>query len=73
MNYNPCGYEHDVDVNGELIPITITHGRETSSSSSPVELPEPINCYYFAEYTEDGLLRNVHCSLNEDGFQSNKS
>ena len=73
MNYNPCGYEHDVDINGELIPITITHGRETSSSSPAVELAEPINCYFFAEYTESGLLKNAHCTLNADGFQSNKS
>lgn len=70
--YNPCGEKHDVDVHGELIPITITHGLEYKGGPD-VALEEPIECYFFAVYDEDGVLVNAHCTLTADGFQSNKS
>lgn len=71
-NYNPCGKEHEVGIHGNLLNITITDGRKVSGGS-PVPLDEPINCYLFVEYNESGLVRNFHCTLGEDGFQSNKS
>jgi hypothetical protein len=73
MNYRPCGEVHEVDSHGELFEITITKARETSSTSPLVELPEPIHCYFFAEYGEDGLFVDGHCTLSEDGIQSNMS
>ena len=70
--YNPCGEKHDVDVHGELIPITITHGLEYKGGPD-VALEEPINCYFFVLYDENGTMVNGHCTLTADGFQSNKS
>lgn len=70
--YNPCGEEHEVDIHGELIPITITEGYPKKGDPS-TPLPEPIDCYFFVEYTEDGKLLNGHCTLYADGFKTNKS
>lgn len=72
MRYNPCAKVHEVGVHGELKPIQITQGRKKSGGEI-IELDEPIDCYFFAEYTEDGLLKNVHCTLSADGLTSNKS
>lgn len=72
--YTPCGEEHDVNAYGELLEITITHGRiMKNGNKTRVELPEPINCFHWAEYDEDGVMVDGHCTLTRDGFQSNKS
>ena len=69
--YTPCGKEHDVSAHGELLTITITDGR--LEGKKKVALEEPINCYFWAEYDEAGVMQDGHCTLNRDGFQSNKS
>ena len=69
--YTPCGKVHDVSAHGELLTITITDGR--LEGKKKVALEEPINCYYWAEYDENGVMTDGHCTLNADGFQSNKS
>lgn len=69
--YTPCGKVHDVSANGELLTITITDGR--LEGKKKVALEEPIECYYWAEYDENGVMLDGHCTLNADGFQSNKS
>ena len=69
--YNPCGYKHEVDLDGELLNITIN--KAMNASGEVVLLDEPIKCYFFAQFAENGALRDGHCTLNEDGFQSNKS
>ena len=69
--YNPCGEVHDVSAHGELLQITITKGRLTGKKQ--VTLEEPINCYFWAEYDEDGVMLDGHCTMTRDGLVSNKS
>lgn len=69
--YTPCGEVHDVEAHGELLEITITDGR--LEGKKKVALEEPINCYFWAEYDENGVMLDGHCTMNRDGFQSNKS
>ena len=72
--YSPCGKVHDVGAYGELSEITITHGRiMVDGKKTRVELPEPINCFHWAEYDENGVMTDGHCTLNREGFTSNKS
>ena len=69
--YSPCGYKHDVDINGELHSITINNGMTASGEIVPLD--EPIHCYFFTLFNEAGQLVDGHCTLDADGFQSNKS
>jgi hypothetical protein len=69
--YSPCGKEHDVSANGELIGITITEGR--LHGKQKVTLDEPINCYFWAEYDENGVMLDGHCTMSPDGLSVNKS
>ena len=69
--YSPCGYKHDVDINGELRSITINKGINADGETVPLD--EPIHCYFFTLFNEAGQLVDGHCTLNADGFQSNKS
>lgn len=69
--YSPCGEEHDVSANGELIGITITEGR--LQGKKKVTLEEPINCYFWAEYNENGVMLDGHCTMSPDGLSVNKS
>lgn len=69
--YTPCGEVHDVNAHGELLEITITDGRLDGKVYT--KLDEPITCYFWAEYDENGLMEDGHCTLTKDGFQSNKS
>ena len=69
--YSPCGEIHDVNAHGELLEITITHGR--LEGKKKVALEEPINCYFWAEYDEQNRMEDGHCTMNRDGFVSNKS
>ena len=69
--YTPCGKEHDVSAHGELLNITITDGR--LEGKKKVALEEPIDCYFWAEYDEEGVMLDGHCTLNADGLQRNMS
>ena len=69
--YSPCGKVHDVSAHGELLKITIKDGR--LEGKQYVTLDEPFDCYFWAEYDENGVMLDGHCTLNADGLQSNKS
>jgi len=75
--YTPCEATHDVSAHGELITTTMTHGYiynpDGSVNKTPVELENPITCYVWFEHNDAGEVENVHATLTEDGFVSNKS
>ena len=72
--YTPCGKIHDVNANGELLEITITHGRiMVDGKKTRVPLEEPIDCYYWAEYDEQNRMEDGHCTMTRECFTSNKS
>ena len=70
--YKPCGEVHDVSAHGELQTITITEYLQKKGGSK-ITLDEPINCYFWVEMDENNIMQDGHCTLNADGFQSNKS
>ena len=69
---SPCGKKHDVGLAGELLSITITEGYQ-EKDGPVVSLEEPISCYFFVEYAEDGVLKDGHFTMDADGLESNKS
>ena len=75
VSYKPCGKTHDVSSHGELLEITIHDGTAmvdgVKTKNHPLETA--ITCYFWAEYDEANVMQDGHCTLNADGFQSNKS
>lgn len=76
--YSPCGEKHDVSIHGELVEHTFTQGYKPDENGKyntniRIDLAEPINCYVWYVYNEDGLLEDVHATMTREGFQSNKS
>ena len=74
--YKPCAYPHtDMSTNGKFFPVTFTEGLKDGRIQ---QLPEPIECWGWAQYCEhdhDGIphIVNGHCTLSNVMENANKS
>jgi hypothetical protein len=75
VSHNACGKVHEVGTHGELSEITIHDGTAMVNGVKTQNYPleEPIVCYFWAEYDENGVLIDGHCTMTKDGFQANMS
>ena len=74
LPYTACGAEHSVELNGQLMPLTITKaGKRVDGQQVYYDLETPVEVYFWELYNEEGQLLDFHATTSEDGFQSNMS
>lgn len=71
LGYVPCGKVHDLENDGELMPVTIYSAR--LNDGTEVVLDEPVECYFWAEMDAEGVLQDGHMTMSREGIVTNKS